>query len=60
MTVYELCELYVNSFDEIEIWSCYREETVDRGTPDELQCGAWANYEVLGLDVEDEMLVINI
>lgn len=60
MTVYELCELYSNSFDEIDIWNCYRERIVERGTSEEIQIGEWADCEVLSLEVNNGRLIIDI
>jgi hypothetical protein len=60
MTVYDLCNAYIDGSDEVEIWSIDKEETVFKGTHDEALYTEYAGEEVGSYGIENGIIVINI
>lgn len=60
MTVYELCELYIDNLENMEIWSCDEQSTVFRGTFEEAQYCEYAEEVVQSFEIENGMVIINI
>lgn len=60
MTIYELCEYYIEGSDEIQIWSTDEHETVFKGTVEEAMISEYADSSICSFGVEAGTLVINI
>lgn len=65
ITVYDLCNLYIESNTDMRIWCAFDAENggdgfVFDGTFDEAMRSDWANEEVDSFDIEDNMIVINV
>lgn len=60
MTVYELCELYIESGDEMTIYSMEENENVFRGTFSEAMYSEFSDEEIGSFGIEDGMICINI
>lgn len=60
MTVRELAELYIKSYENVEIWECASQETVYKGTFNEAEVCEYSDNEVTSFGIEDGIIVINI
>lgn len=60
MSVCELCELYIEGSDVMEIYDTQKHETVFRGTYDEAQVCDYYDHEISSFEIQDGILVINI
>lgn len=60
MTVGELAELYIDSSDNMAIWSSESERIVFSGTFDEVMISEYSDEEVGSFGIEGQIIVINI
>lgn len=60
MTVYELCELYIDEEEEVRIWSYKEESQVFIGTFCSALLSEYADELVGSFGIEDGIIVINI
>ena len=60
MTVYDLCNAYINGGEGVEIWDTDKDSTVFIGTHDEATYSEYANKEVGSYGIENGIIAINI
>ena len=60
MTVYDLASLYINDGEEMEIYDCQKEETVFRGSFNEVIYSDFSEREVGSFGIERGIIVINV
>ncbi len=60
MTLYELCDAYINDSEDMEIWDLEKEETVFSGSFDEAKESDYADCEIGTFGIEQGKIVINI
>lgn len=60
MTVYELCYLYIEESEDMEIWDGEKEETVFSGMFREAMDSEFSDEEVSSFGIERGKIVINI
>lgn len=60
MTVYELCEFYVDEEAEVRIWSGEEESQVFLGTFHSASLSKYADKLIGSFGIEDGVIVINI
>ena len=60
MNIYEFCWLYIESSEDMKIWSIEEEKFVFSGTHDEARMSEFASEEVQSFGIEEGIIVINI
>ena len=60
MTVYELCDLYIESGETMNIYSCDEEQNVFEGTFREAMYSEYSDKEVSSFGIEAGRICINI
>ena len=60
MTVYEVCNMYVNPYEEMCIYNYDVEKNVFEGTFDEAMDSEYADKTVFSFGIEDGKICINI
>lgn len=60
LTVYELCNLYVEDGETMKIYSCDAEKDVFHGTFREAMYSKYSDMEVSSFDIENGKICINI
>lgn len=60
MVVQDLCELYIESGEEMEIYSLSKSETVFKGEFSEAEYCEFAYEEIASFGIESGKIVINI
>ena len=60
MTVYEICEMYINENERMQIYSLGKEDAVFNGTFREASDSDYAWQEISSFGIENGILVVNI
>ena len=60
MTVYEMCNAYIEGGENMQIWSINKEETVFEGTFNDATYSDYSEEEVQSYGIENGIIVLNI
>lgn len=60
MTVYEMCDAYIEGDEQVQIWSNDKESTVFEGTFNEAMDSDFSDEEVMSYGIENGIIVLNI
>lgn len=58
--LYSLCELYIESQEEMQVWDNEQEKTVFSGTFHDAQFSEFSDAEVGSFGIENGVIVVNI